>query len=95
MATEWQKTMPNMWEAGNRRIHQVEDRFVAQDGAGYLPGSYASFEAAEAAFAFARRFLEDLYAIQVAIAEETGGVITIEDLESAREMSERIRPPPQ
>jgi hypothetical protein len=83
-----------MWEAGNLRIHQVPntDRFVIQDGTGYLPGSYASFEAAAEAFGFSRKLLEELQAIQDEATGGKSGVISLEDLESAQELAERLRP---
>jgi hypothetical protein len=89
---DWTRASPHHWENGNRRIHQVENRFVSQDGAGYLPGSYASFDAAVEAFGFPRRFLEELQAIQDEAAGGKGGGVSLEDLQSTRELTERYRP---
>jgi hypothetical protein len=78
------KWVPNAnrqsFEHEGRAIYPLSEGFVISEHGSWIPGAYASFEAAEAAFEFDDDTLAALQARANAAAGPEGGIITLADL---------------
>lgn len=74
--SDWDEIEPDTWVQGLKRIYKVDDGFVISYSGAWIPGVYASMEAAIAAFSYT----DD------EIASLAGKTITLEMLRSLRDI---------